>query len=65
MTEMLRNGLRTESPGVGVLEAILEIADSSITYRSRYLTSLQTDLVWICCLPTRPIRARSRSNWRG
>ena len=29
----------------GVLEAVLEIADSSITYRSRYLTSLQTDLV--------------------
>jgi uncharacterized alpha-E superfamily protein len=45
MTDMLRHGLRTESPGVGVLEAILEIADSSITYRSRYLTSLQTDLV--------------------
>jgi len=45
MTDMLRHGLRSESPGVGVLEAILEIADSSITYRSRYLTSLQTDLV--------------------
>jgi uncharacterized alpha-E superfamily protein len=45
MTDMLRHGLRPESPAVGVLEAILEIADSSITYRSRYLTSLQTDLV--------------------
>jgi uncharacterized circularly permuted ATP-grasp superfamily protein/uncharacterized alpha-E superfamily protein len=45
MTDMLRHGLRSESPGMGVLEAILEIADSSITYRSRYLTSLQTDLV--------------------
>jgi uncharacterized circularly permuted ATP-grasp superfamily protein/uncharacterized alpha-E superfamily protein len=45
MTEMLRHSLRPDSPGVGVLEAILEIADSSITYRSRYLTSLQTDLV--------------------
>jgi uncharacterized alpha-E superfamily protein len=45
MTEMLRHALRPDSPGVGVLEAILEIADSSITYRSRYLTSLQTDLV--------------------
>jgi uncharacterized alpha-E superfamily protein len=42
---MLSHSLRPESPGVGVLEAILEIADSSITYRSRYLTSLQTDLV--------------------
>ena len=45
INELLRHGLRTESPGVGVLEAILEVADSSITYRSRYLTSLQTDLV--------------------
>jgi uncharacterized alpha-E superfamily protein len=45
MTEMLRHSLRPDSPEVGVLEAILEIADSSITYRSRYLTSLQTDLV--------------------
>jgi uncharacterized alpha-E superfamily protein len=31
--------------GAGVLEAILEMADSSITYRSRYLTSVQVDLV--------------------
>ena len=27
------------------LEVLLEIADSSITYRSRYLTSMQVDLV--------------------
>ena len=45
LTDMLRHSLHPESPSVGVLEAILEIADSSITYRSRYLTSLQTDLV--------------------
>jgi uncharacterized circularly permuted ATP-grasp superfamily protein/uncharacterized alpha-E superfamily protein len=45
LTETLRHSLRPDSPEVGVLEAILEIADSSITYRSRYLTSLQTDLV--------------------
>ena len=46
MTELLRHGLpKSDSRGVGVLEAILEMADSSITYRSRYLTSLQTDLV--------------------
>jgi uncharacterized alpha-E superfamily protein len=46
MTELLRNGLTPGAPtDAGVLEAILEIADSSITYRSRYLTSLQTDLV--------------------
>jgi uncharacterized alpha-E superfamily protein len=46
MTELLRNGLAADGPtDGGVLEAILEIADSSITYRSRYLTSLQTDLM--------------------
>ncbi len=46
MAELLRNSLTKDSPAdVGVLEAVLEIADSSITYRSRYLTSLQTDLV--------------------
>jgi uncharacterized alpha-E superfamily protein len=46
MVELLRNGLpKDASSGVGVLEAILEMADSSITYRSRYLTSVQVDLV--------------------
>jgi uncharacterized alpha-E superfamily protein len=46
MVELLRNSLPQESPGSpGVLEAILEMADSSITYRSRYLTSVQVDLV--------------------
>ena len=46
MVELLRNGLPDEgSGGAGVLEAILEMADSSITYRSRYLTSVQVDLV--------------------
>ncbi len=46
MVELLRNSLARDAPtDVGVLEAVLEIADSSITYRSRYLTSLQTDLV--------------------
>jgi uncharacterized circularly permuted ATP-grasp superfamily protein/uncharacterized alpha-E superfamily protein len=45
MTELLRNGIAPDAPSDGgILEAILEIADSSITYRSRYLTSLQTDL---------------------
>lgn len=46
ITELLRNCMAPDaSPDVGVLEAVLEIADSSITYRSRYLTSLQPDLV--------------------
>src|SRR5262249_8351441 len=46
MTELLRTALERDSLiDHGVLEAVLEIADSSITYRSRYLTSLQADLV--------------------
>jgi uncharacterized alpha-E superfamily protein len=45
MADLLRYSLAGETPDIGVLEAVLEIADSSITYRSRYLTSLQTDLV--------------------
>jgi len=46
MVQLLRNGLAADSAGgVGVLEAILEMADSSITYRSRYLTSVRVDLV--------------------
>ena len=46
MIEILRHGLATD-PEIsrGELEAVLEIADSSLTYRSRYQTSLQTDLV--------------------
>jgi uncharacterized circularly permuted ATP-grasp superfamily protein/uncharacterized alpha-E superfamily protein len=46
MTELLRNSLGPEiQDNFGILEAVLEMADSSITYRSRYLTSLQTDLL--------------------
>jgi uncharacterized circularly permuted ATP-grasp superfamily protein/uncharacterized alpha-E superfamily protein len=46
MAELLRNGLPVDpAGGAGILEAILEMADSSMTYRSRYLTSVQVDLV--------------------
>jgi uncharacterized circularly permuted ATP-grasp superfamily protein/uncharacterized alpha-E superfamily protein len=46
MVEVLRDGLGFEGPlGSGQLELLLEIADSSLTYRSRYLTSMQPDLV--------------------
>ena len=46
MVELLLNSLVPEALNdIGVLEAILEMADSSITYRSRYLTSLQPELV--------------------
>mgnify|MGYP003337298565 FL=1 len=46
MTELLRYALAGEArEDVGVLEAVLEMADSSITYRSRYLTSLHASLV--------------------
>ncbi|HXB73258.1 MAG TPA: circularly permuted type 2 ATP-grasp protein [Candidatus Acidoferrales bacterium] len=46
MVSLIRHGLGFESAhDSGQLEILLEIADSSITYRSRYLTSMQADLV--------------------
>ncbi len=46
MTELLRVSLGPAAEeNFGILEAVLEMADSSITYRSRYLTTLQTDLL--------------------
>jgi len=46
MVELIRHGLGFEcDTDSGQLEVLLEIADSSITYRSRYLTSMQPDLV--------------------
>lgn len=46
MVDLIRYGLGFDSePDSGQLEVLLEIADSSITYRSRYLTSMQPDLV--------------------
>jgi uncharacterized alpha-E superfamily protein len=46
MTELLRASVPPgEGASGGALEAVLEIADSAITYRSPYLTSLQTDLM--------------------
>jgi uncharacterized alpha-E superfamily protein len=46
MVDLLRLGLGCEGTAEsGQLEVLMEIADSSMTYRSRYLTSLQTDLV--------------------
>jgi uncharacterized circularly permuted ATP-grasp superfamily protein/uncharacterized alpha-E superfamily protein len=46
MIECLRNGLEPDVADQSAdLQTLLEIADSSLTYRSRYLTSIQTDLV--------------------
>jgi uncharacterized alpha-E superfamily protein len=46
MVELIRHGLGfIGEVDSGELEVLLEIADNSITYRSRYLTSLQTELV--------------------
>jgi uncharacterized circularly permuted ATP-grasp superfamily protein/uncharacterized alpha-E superfamily protein len=46
MVELLQGGLGfAADPASGRLEALLDIADSSLTYRSRYLTSMQADLV--------------------
>jgi uncharacterized circularly permuted ATP-grasp superfamily protein/uncharacterized alpha-E superfamily protein len=44
--QLIRRGLNFENePGDQELLTILEIADSTLTYRSRYLNSMQTDLV--------------------
>ena len=46
MVDLIRLGLGFESDAdSGQLEVLLEIADSTITYRSRYLTSMQPELV--------------------
>jgi uncharacterized circularly permuted ATP-grasp superfamily protein/uncharacterized alpha-E superfamily protein len=46
MVELIRHGLGfIGEVDSGELEVLLEIADNSITYRSRYLTSLQAELV--------------------
>ena len=46
VVSLIRHGLGFEGdPDSGQLEVLLEIADSTITYRSRYLTSMQPDLV--------------------
>ena len=46
MVEMLRHGLNPRNhDDSGELQTLLEIADSSLTYRSRYITSMQADLV--------------------
>jgi uncharacterized alpha-E superfamily protein len=44
--QLLRRGLGVVSPPADAeLATVLEIADSTLTYRSRYLDALQTDLV--------------------
>jgi uncharacterized alpha-E superfamily protein len=46
MAELLRSGLAdTAADAEPYLQILLHIADSSITYRTRYLTVLRTDLV--------------------
>ena len=46
VVELLRNGLTPNATDHSAdLQTVLEIADSSLTYRSRYLTSIQADLV--------------------
>jgi uncharacterized alpha-E superfamily protein len=46
MIELLSKGLVPDAPELGAdLQSLLEIADSSLTYRSRYLTSIQADPV--------------------
>ena len=65
-TGLLRNTLVDADDREGsVLEALLEIGDSSITYRSRYLTALQCVPVLDRCSPTTPTRAPWSTSWCG
>ena len=48
----------------GSLVLMLELADSIMTYRSRYLTTPMPPPVMTCCCSTRPTRARSPSSLR-
>lgn len=54
-TELLRGGI-ADGDGDQAMEAVLEVADSAITYRSRYLSSLQAPAVVDLLLtdPTNP-----------
>ncbi len=46
MTELLRAGLASCGEiGGGQLDALLDMTDSTLTYRSRYLSSMQADLL--------------------
>lgn len=45
MMELLRHGMTDSPVNTSKLELVLQIADSSITYRSRYLTALKSKFV--------------------
>ena len=47
-----------------IVEPLLEIADSSMTYRRRYYAQPQLAPALDLLLPTRPTRAASRFSWR-
>ncbi len=59
---LLRSTLVTVGGSEGpLLEAVLEVADSSMTYRRRYLGTLQAARPCsTCCWPTKPTRVRWR-----
>ena len=62
---LLRSTLATVATGSEgpLLEAVLEIADSSMTYRRRYLSSCRPRRCSTCSWPTKPTRARWPSSW--
>ena len=45
MIQLLLNGIANMPPSLESLDLVLQIADSSITYRSRYLTALRSEYV--------------------
>ena len=66
MVELLRHGLGFEPvKDSGQLKVLLEIADSSLTYRSRSSPLCRRTWCSICCCSMKPIRGRLRSNSRA
>jgi len=65
MSRLLRGTLVEVHPGEpAILDAVLEIADSSLTYRRRYLTHLQVPAVVDLLVGDEPIPARCCFKWR-
>ena len=62
-TSLVRRALSAGPSDNAVLEPLLEIADSSMTYRRRYFARPQLRRSWTCCSWTTPIPAPWRFSW--
>ena len=56
---------RRGAAGPGLLEWLLDLSDSLITYRARYLQQPEWERSSICCSSTSATRGRRSSSWRS